>query len=92
MIDLFEVLPACYPSSLYMWVGVPTNQNELDECLTWMSDDPKPTWQELETAWENELASRSAVEQLKEDSRQSALAKLERLGLTLEEAKAVIGI
>lgn len=92
MIDLFEVLPACYPNSAYMWVGIPTNQEELDECLTWMSDDPKPTWQELEAAWENELASRAAAEQTREDSRQSALAKLEQLGLTEEEARAIIGM
>ena len=90
--DLFEVLPACFPNSLYTWVGTPSNQEELDEALNWLSDDTKPTWQELETAWENELASRIAVEDAREDAKQSALAKLALLGLTEEEARAVIGI
>lgn len=92
MIDLFEVLPACYPDSAYMWIGTPTNQEELDECLTWMSDDPKPTWQELESAWESEVASRQNAEQARDAAKQSALAKLALLGLTEEEARAVIGL
>lgn len=92
MIDLFEVLPACFPDSLYMWVGTPTNQEELDECLTWMSEDPKPTWEELETAWAGELASREQAELSKIANRESAMAKLALLGLTEEEARAVIGL
>lgn len=90
--DLFEVLPACFPDSVYIWVGVPTNQEELDEALTWMSDDPKPTWDELEAAWENELLRRASSEQAMNDAKQSALEKLSALGLTAEEVKAVIGI
>ncbi len=90
--DLFEVLPACFPDSVYIWVGVPTNQEELDEALTWMSDDPKPTWDELEVAWENELLRRASLEQAMNDAKQSALEKLSALGLTAEEVKAVIGI
>lgn len=88
--DFLEVLPACYPNSVYTWVGVPTNQEELDESLTWLSDDPKPTWDEIQTAWSVELAARSKIEQDKIDSKNTAMAKLKKLGLTEDEISALI--
>lgn len=42
--------------------------------------------------WEEQEASRKAEELRKEEAKQSALAKLAKLGLTEEEAKAVIGL
>lgn len=39
-----------------------------------------------------ELEARQVAIQAKEDARQSALEKLAKLGLTEDEAKAVIGI
>jgi uncharacterized protein YfaA (DUF2138 family) len=42
--------------------------------------------------WAIEAADREAAEQAKLDARESALAKLAKLGLTEEEAKAVIGL
>lgn len=43
-------------------------------------------------AWAAEAAEREAAEQAKLEARESALAKLAKLGLTEEEAKAVIGL
>lgn len=42
--------------------------------------------------WAIEAAEREAAEQSRVDAKQSALAKLALLGLTEEEAKAVIGL
>lgn len=42
--------------------------------------------------WAIEAAEREAAEEAKLDARQSALAKLALLGLTENEAKAVIGL
>lgn len=42
--------------------------------------------------WAIEAAEREAAEAAKVDAKQSALAKLALLGLTEEEARAVIGI
>jgi hypothetical protein len=91
MIDLAEVLPACFPGSTYVWVGSPTNQTELDEALTWLDESPKPTWEQLELAWATELSAR---EQLASDvisARESAATKLANLGLTPDEIVAIIG-
>lgn len=70
------------------------------DTLIWMSDDiDEPTKQELDAELsrlvemsENEEAEKAAAEAAKEAAKQSALAKLALLGLTEEEAKAVIGI
>ena len=42
--------------------------------------------------WAIEAAEREAAEEARVDAKQSALAKLALLGLTEEEAKAVIGL
>jgi hypothetical protein len=54
-----------------------------------------PLTEEQETEreqWAIEAAERDAAEQAKLDAKESALAKLAKLGLTEEEAKAIIGI
>ena len=62
------------------------------EGLTWLSDTPKPTQQELDDAW-------PAVRQALEDAeaavvaaRQSAIDKLAALGLTVDEISAAFGL
>ena len=42
--------------------------------------------------WAIEAVERDVAEQAKLDAKESALAKLAKLGLTEEEAKAIIGI
>jgi hypothetical protein len=51
-----------------------------------------PEEEDERKAWAAEAADREAAEQAKLDARESALAKLAKLGLTEEEAKAVIGL
>ena len=60
--------------------------------LTWLSDSPKPTQQELDDAW-------PAVQQAREDAataeaaaKQSAIDKLAALGLTVNEIRAAFGL
>lgn len=70
------------------------------ETLTWMSDDiDKPSKQEIENEIsrlieiaQNEEDEKASAEAAVNAAKQSALAKLSLLGLTEEEAKAVIGI
>lgn len=52
------------------------------------------TQQELDerAQWEEEAQAATELEVAKEQAKQSALAKLALLGLTEEEAKAVIGL
>ena len=60
--------------------------------LTWLSDTPKPTKKELEALWPDVQAEIAAEAQAKVDARASAIAKLEALGLTVEEIKTAFGL
>ena len=62
------------------------------DTLEWLDESPKPTREELDVLWEEVHAEVLAEFQAKESVKQSALAKLAKLGLTEEEAKAVIGL
>ncbi len=59
------------------------------EGLQWLDDSPKPTKAELESQWENVQRTIVTREQAKLDARESAIAKLEALGLTKEEIAAL---
>lgn len=60
--------------------------------LEWLSDAPAPTEVELEALWPEVEAEMAAERKAKEDARLSGLAKLEALGLTVEEVSTVFGI
>ena len=60
--------------------------------LTWLSDTPKPTEQELEALWPTVQEEIAAEAQAKIDAKASAIAKLEALGLTVEEIKTAFGM
>lgn len=60
--------------------------------LEWLSDTPKPTEAELTALWPTVQAEIAAEKQAKIDSRNSAVAKLEALGLTVDEVRDVFGI
>jgi hypothetical protein len=61
--------------------------------ITWVGQDyPLPTQQELNNAIKAVEDKEAQDIQDKEDLRNSALAKLQALGLTAEEAKAVAGL
>jgi hypothetical protein len=62
------------------------------EGLTWLSDSPKPTQEELENLWPEVQAELAAKAQAKIDAKTSAIAKLEALGLTVEEVEVAFGL
>lgn len=59
--------------------------------LNWISETPKPSKKTLDDLWETVQAELAAEKQNKLDTKASALAKLAALGLTEDEAKAIIG-
>jgi hypothetical protein len=60
--------------------------------LTWLSDSPKPTQKELSDLWPEVEAELAAKAQAKTDAKASAIAKLEALGLTVEEVEVAFGL
>lgn len=60
--------------------------------LTWLSGTAKPTKKTLESLWPEVVAEIEAETQAKEDARLSAIAKLEALGLTVDEVQAAFGL
>jgi hypothetical protein len=62
------------------------------EGLTWLSDTPKPTKKALEDLWPAVQAELAAKSQAKIDAKASAIAKLEALGLTVEEVEVAFGL
>ena len=60
--------------------------------LTWLSKTPKPTQEELEDLWPEVQAEVSSRAQAKIDAKASAIAKLEALGLTVEEVEVAFGL
>jgi hypothetical protein len=86
MIDYPTILTRKYPGQEW------TLNGDEYEGLTWISDTPKPTKQELDGLWEEVLADIEAEKKAKEDAKASAIAKLEKLGLNAEEVKELFGI
>jgi len=86
MIDYAAVLTANYPDALWQLDGDTYNG------LTWLSDTPKPTQQELDAAWPAVQQARQDAEAAKVAARQSGLDKLAALGLTVDEVSAVFGV
>jgi len=60
--------------------------------LTWLSDTPKPTLAEIEGHWVDVQAEIAAEAQAKIDAKASAVAKLQALGLTVEEVQVAFGL
>lgn len=65
--------------------------NNYDQ-LTWLSDTPKPSQQELDDAWPAVQQARADAVAAKEAARQSAINKLAALGLTVDEISAAFGL
>lgn len=60
--------------------------------LEWLSDTPKPTEEELSALWPDVQAEIAAEAQAKVDAKASAVAKLQALGLTVEEVQVAFGL
>ena len=65
--------------------------NDYDQ-LTWLSDTPKPTQQELDDAWPAVQQAQADAIAAKEAAKQSGIDKLTALGLTVDEVSAVFGV
>jgi len=84
--DIAMVLTRKYPGALW---------NLIDDDyanLEWLSDTPKPTKKALEALWPEVQAEIAAEKQAKIDAKASTIAKLEALGLTVDEIKTVFGL
>ena len=86
MTDYAAVLAANYPDALW------TLDGDNYDGLTWLSDTPKPTQAELDAAWPAVQQAQADAVAAKEAARASGVAKLEALGLTVDEVSAVFGV
>lgn len=62
------------------------------EGLEWLDETAKPTLEELEIAWDQLNIEAEQKRNKREADLSSALIKLANLGLTEDEAKALIGL
>ena len=62
------------------------------EGLTWLSKTPKPTEEQLIDLWPEVQAQLASKAQAKIEAKASAIAKLEALGLTVEEVEVAFGL
>ena len=83
--DIGTILELKYPGSEW------TLDGDSYEGLTWLSDSPKPTQEELEDLWDEVKAEIQAKAQAKIDAKSSAISKLQALGLTVEEVQVAFG-
>ena len=60
--------------------------------LTWLSDGKPPTEAQLTKLWPTVQAEIAAEAQAEVDAKNSAIAKLEALGLTVNEVKVAFGL
>lgn len=58
--------------------------------LVWLSDSPKPSKSKLDSLWSSVQEEIAAEKAAKESSKNAALAKLEALGLTPDDIKAIL--
>ena len=84
--DIATVLTRKFPDAL--WNLVDDDYNKLE----WLSDSPKPTKKALEALWPDVQAEIAAEAQAKIDAKASAVAKLQALGLTVEEVQVAFGL
>ena len=84
--DIANILSSRYVGSEW------TLDGDSYEGLTWLSESPKPTEKELTDLWPEVQTELAAKAQAKIDAKASAIAKLEALGLTVEEVEVAFGL
>ena len=84
--DIANILTKRYPDTEW------TLNGDSYSGLTWLSDTPKPTKKTLEGLWADVQAEIVAEAQSKVDAKASAVAKLQALGLTVEEVQVAFGL
>jgi hypothetical protein len=86
MIDYALILFTNYPVAQWSLSG-----NDYDT-LVMHDDTPKPSQAELDAAWPAVQQAQADAVTAKEAAKQSGIAKLTALGLTVDEVSAVFGI
>ena len=86
MVDYPTILTRKYPGQEWVLNG------DDYEGLNWISDTPKPSQEELDGLWDEVVAEIEAEKQAKIDAKASAVAKLEALGLSVDEIKEAFGL
>ena len=84
--DITQVLIRRFPGSEW------TLNGDSYTGLTWLSDTPKPTLKELSALWDDVQAEIADEAQAKIDAKASAVAKLQALGLTVDEVQVAFGL
>ena len=84
--DISLILSQRYPDA--QW----TLDGDSYSGLTWLSDSKKPTKKELEAHWPTVQQEITDEAQAKIDAKASAIAKLEALGLTVDEVQVAFGL
>ena len=84
--DIATILTRKYPGAEW------TLDGDTYAGLTWLSDSEQPTEAELEALWTTVQAEIEAEAQALIDAKQSAITKLEALGLTVDEVKVAFGL
>lgn len=84
--DIANILTRKFPGKEW------TLNGDTVEGLTWLSDGDAPTEAELTALWPTVQAEIEAEIQARLDAKASAVAKLEALGLTLDEVKEAFGL
>jgi hypothetical protein len=84
--DISTILTIKYQGSQWTLDGEDYNG------LTWLSDTTKPTKKQLSDLWPEVQSEIEAKAQAKIDAKASAIAKLEALGLSVEEVELAFGL
>jgi hypothetical protein len=84
--NIIQILQTNYQGTQWTLSG------EHYEGLEWLDSSPKPTKAKLESEWSAVQAQVAAKAQAKIDAKASAIAKLEALGLTVEEVEVAFGL
>jgi hypothetical protein len=84
--DIAQILSKRYPDAEW------TLNGDDFSGLVWHSDSTKPTLAELEALAPEVQAEIAGERQAKEDAKASAIAKLEALGLTVDEVQVAFGL
>ena len=84
--DYAQILTRKYPGKEW------TLNGDKYSGLTWLSDSPKPKKAELDALWSDVQAEIAAEAQARVDAKASAIAKLEALGLTVDEVSVAFGL
>lgn len=84
--DISMILTRRYPDAEW------TLNGDSYSGLTWLSETAKPTAKAIEKLWPEVQAEIAAEAKAKIDAKASAIAKLEALGLTINEVEAAFGL